>query len=308
MGRGKRVVKDDPNGGRMVVRELILPGTSRAITPKFLDGSAPRWTGDFDARTALGDWVTSKDNPYFARAVANKVWAHLFGIGILEPVDEPSPENPPSHPELLDELASQFVAHDYDVKYLLRAIATSRTYQLSSKAVTGGQGAPEKPRLFARMALKGLTPEQLFDSIALATGYREPQQAQAANDPFVIGMGETTPRSQFVARFADPAARKTESNTTILQALLLMNGSFTNEATNADRSELLAAVVEAPFLDPKSKVETLYMATLSRPPRADELSNVAGYIEKGGPSGDRKKAIADVMWALLNSGEFIVNH
>jgi hypothetical protein len=281
--------------------EIKIPGTDKTVQARFLDGAAPPWKADVGTRETLASWVTSGENPYFARAAANRLWAHFFGVGLVEPVDEESADNPPSHPELFGELARQFVLHNFDQKYLIRAITYSKTYQLSSAC--GGE--PPDSRLFARMAVKGLTAEQLFDSIALATGFRDPGGAGPRG---FVGFGATGPRADFVSRFTNHSDKRTEFQTSILQALALMNGRFVSDATSLERSETLAGVIDAPFLDTAGKVEALYLATLSRPPRPDERDRLVKYVERGGPGGDANKALADVFWALLNTSEFILNH
>jgi hypothetical protein len=283
-------------------RDLQIPNTDKTVQAKFLDGKEPAWKDSVGTRQTLADWVTAPENPFFARALANRLWGHFFGVGIVEPVDEESDENLPSHPELLDELARQFVLHGFDTKYLIRAITFSKAYQLSS-AVAGKE--PPDQRLFARMSLKGLTAEQLFDSIALATGYRD----QGGFDPRLSGFQQPgTPRAEFVSRFANHSDKRTEFQTSILQALSLMNGKFVTDATSLDRSETLAGVIDAPFFDTAGKVEVLYLAALSRKPGPQELERMVKYVESGGPSGDRKKALTDVFWVLLNSSEFVLNH
>src|SRR5262249_43289487 len=149
------------------------------------------------ARRVLADWMVAKDNPYFARAAVNRVWAYLFGTGLVEPLDEMvGTDVKASHPELLDELARGFIEHKYDLKWLMRAITSSRAYQRTSRRTDPGQ---DDPRLFARMHLRGLSAEQLFDSLAVATGYLEAQPG---------GMGVYGPanvRGEFLGKFANAA-------------------------------------------------------------------------------------------------------
>jgi hypothetical protein len=283
-------------------REIAIPNstTGQVVQAGFLDGSEPKWKYKVGPRVTLADWVTSKDNPFFARAAANRLWAHFFGIGIVDPVDDLGDEkSEPSHPELLDELAKQFAAHDFDLKFLMRAIMLSKTYQLTSAQTDPTQ---EDIRLFARVPVKGMTAEQLFDSVSSATGYRE---GRDSDNPFIFR--GNTPRSEFVTKFASQDKR-TESTTSILQALALMNGKLVADATNVERSLTLAGVADAPFLDTPGKVETLFLATLSRKPTAQESERFGKYVEDGGPHKDKKKALADVFWALLNSSEFMLNH
>src|SRR5579871_3759255 len=270
-------------------RSLKIPGTERVVMARFLDGTEPRWQADTRARPTLADWITDARNPYFARAGANRLWGHFFGIGLIEPVDEASDENPPSHPELLEELARQFVAHHFDIKYLIRAITNSQTYQRSSAAT---DRRSEDARLFARMAVKGLSPEQFFDSLAEAIGFHEDSRPT----PRLDGQPVNTPRAMFLAKFSNQENR-TEWQTSILQALALMNGRFIDDATSIERSKTLAAVVDAPFLSTEQRIETLYLATLSRKPRAEELKRLVKYVTSGGPKGNQADALADVFWA-----------
>jgi hypothetical protein len=294
-------------------RELAIPGTERVVQAAFLDGQQPKWKSDTSARATLADWMTSKDNPYFARAAVNRTWGYFFGTGIVDPVDEMvGGEHTPSHPELLDELARQFADHDFDLKFLIRAITSSRAYQLSSVTTHKSQ---EDPQQFARMPLRGLSAEQLFDSIAQATGYQEPNNGNPR-----LKFGNQGVRGRFLTQFSNQSDKATEVQTSILQALSMMNGQVTAAATDLERSETLSALLDAPFMDTTERVETLYLVTLARKPTPRELSRMVTYVEGGGSAGeapeansaDKEKhynqALADVFWVLLNSGEFFLNH
>jgi len=278
-------------------RPITIPGTEKMVSAKFLTGKIPDWEKDGEPRTALAEWIIASDNPYFARTMVNRLWAHFFGVGLIDPVDdEPTEENPISHPELLKELTVQFVAHDFDVKYLIRAITATRAYQRTSSQSHPSQA---NPRAFARMAVRGLTSQQLFESVVLATGFRDgPSNPQENPDGS---------RGEFLVRFASQE-RATEKQTSILQALALMNGAFVADATSLERGTTLAAIVDAPFLPPTQKIETLYLATLSRLPRPQETQRLMAYVAQGGSGGDSRRAYGDVFWALLNSSEFILNH
>lgn len=285
-------------------RELAIPNdpSGRIVQAMFLDGMEPQWKFKVGPRQTLADWVTAPDNPYFARAAANRIWAHFFGIGIIEPVDDMDPENPPSHPELLDELAKQLIAHNFDLKFLMRAIAASQTYQRTSMQTDKGQA---DPRLFAKMTVKGLTADMVFDSLAMAIGFKDNSDP---NQRRINILGPGSPRTDLTAKFKNTGDKRTESQTSILQALSLMNGQVVADATSLERSELLASVADAPFMSTWQRIDTLFLATLSRPPTDKEAERLVKYVEAGGPEKDGKKALADVLWALLNSGEFLLNH
>lgn len=296
-----------PNGDDASKRELAIPGTTTVVQAKYLDGTQPAWKSS--SRATLADWLTARDNPYFARATVNRFWAYFLGTGLVEPVDEMvGAHSTASHPEVLDLLAREFVAHQYDLKFLIQAITATRAYQLTSATTHSSQ---DDPALFAHMPLRGLTAEQLFDSLAHATGYRD---AGGGDDLFAgLRGGKRSARSEFLTRFA-PSERPVEAQTSILQALALMNGKVTAAATTLERSETLAAVTDAPFLTLGQRIETLYLAALSRKPEARELDRAAKFVQDAvaaGKSKDdsaRNNALADLFWTLLNSPEFILNH
>lgn len=286
---------------------IKIPETDDVVEAKFLDGSSPQFRPGDDARLTLSRWVTSRENPYFAKAAVNRLLDLFYGHGFVEPVDDLDERHPAAHPQLFDEIATQFAAHRFDLKYLVRAITATRAYQLSSRTdADSAEGELSAAQLasqtehFARMPLKRLTPEQLYDSLLEATGLRDASVQQPQN-PFT----DDSMRGQFLARFADGSARRSEAQTSILQALALMNGSLTADAANVDRGQFLSAVLEIPFLEPPERIETLYLATLSRRPSADELARSLAYLRQ---APTENAALADLFWALLNSAEFIFNH
>ena len=202
------------------------------------------------------------------------MWAYFFGTGLVDPVDEMAGgDRHPSHPELLDVLAREFAAHHFDLKFLIRAITASRAYQLTSAATHKSQ---DDRTLFARMPLRGLTAEQLFDSLAMATGYRD----SGGGDDLLSNIfgGQRSARSEFLTRFANQPERATEAQTSILQALSLMNGKVVAAATSLEISETLAAVADAPFVTPEERIETLYLATLSRKPETKEVRRTVQFV------------------------------
>jgi hypothetical protein len=279
--------------------EIKIPGTDKTVKARFLDGKMPKWKGD--TRATLADWITTADNPYFARAAVNRYWEYLMGIGLVEPVDEESADNPASHPELLTLLAKQFAANNFDLGYLIRAITLSQAYQLSSKQTHPSQG---DSRLFARRKVRGLSPEQLFDSLALATGQKD---EEPVNPAFFRGVNPASPRADFLRRFPGQAKR-TEQQVSILQALYLMNGKIVADATSLEHNKNLAIIAQATTVRTSRRIEQLFLITLARKPTAAETARLVKYVDEGGPSKDSALALCDVFWVLLNSSEFCVNH
>jgi hypothetical protein len=188
----------------------------------------------------------------------------------------------PSHPELLDELAEAFMDRNFDVKFILRAMLLSGAYQRTS-----WQSNPETPpSLYASFSIQGLTAEEFVRSLGGILG------------------SESTPENLAV-RFARTAESPTQRQTTILQALTLMNGPTTAQATNAEQGALLAAVADFPGQTPAEQIETLYLATLSRLPSEAESQRCVQHVKT---SADSRRALGDVLWSLLNSAEFGCNH
>ncbi|MBX9583173.1 MAG: DUF1549 and DUF1553 domain-containing protein, partial [Gemmataceae bacterium] len=268
-------------------RRAISPGMGKKPVPAlFLDDREPEWAAGASPRAALAEWVAAKDNPFFARAAANRVWGQPFGRGPVDPVDDFRDDNPPSHPELLDDLAKAFADAGFDLRFLLRAVCRTKAYQRTSAR---SDATRDDPRLFARAAVRGLTGEQLFDSLVLATGFRE-------------GTGRGSPRDGFLTRFA-LGGKPAEPETSIPQALALMNGKFVTDATTLDTSPTLLAACETPGLSMADRVEALYVAALGRKPTAAERDRMTKYVADAG--ADR---LGDIFWVLLNSAEFRLNH
>jgi hypothetical protein len=288
---------------------IKIPDSDTIVEAKFLDGSTPQFRAGDDPRLTLSRWLTGRQNPYFAKAAVNRLLDLFYGHGFVEPVDDLDERHPASHPDLFDEIAAQFACHGYDLKFLIRTITATRAYQLSSR--TGDESASratgsaplamaDQIEHFARMPLKRMTPEQLYDSLLEATFVRDTAAQQPQN-----AFSDDSMRGQFLARFADDSARRSEAQTSMLQALSLMNGAFTGEASSLDRGQLLSSIIDLPYLDQAGRIETLYLATLSRRPIAEESARMLAYLRD---STSEKDGLADIFWALLNSAEFIFNH
>lgn len=268
---------------------IKIAGQEKVVQARFLDGKAPSWKGDTGTRPTLADWITSDDNPFFARAIINRLWVYFFGSELADHPDGSDDELPAAHKALLDDLARQLVARKYDLKFLIRGITATQAYQRTSAVSHASQ---KNPRLFARMPLRGLSPEQLFDSLAEATEYTAAANPQA--------------RNQFLSRFVSQT-EKVDYQPSVLQALYLMNNDFITDRTSLEKNRTLANLAEQ-RTSMARKVESLYLVVLSRKPRPAEAQRFVRYVEKGGPTGNPKKALADVFWVLLNSPEFILNH
>jgi Protein of unknown function (DUF1553)/Protein of unknown function (DUF1549) len=278
-------------------RELSIPNGDHTVPATFLDDKIPEWQFRKSPRVTLAAWLTAKDNPFFARAAANRLWGFAFGVGLVDPIDDFNEKNLPSHPELLDALAKAFVESGYDTKFILRAVLLSDTFQRSSALTDPAQ---KDPRLYAHFPVQGLTPEQLFDSLSVVIG----TPLEGPGGLYLQNPG--SPRRQFLETFA-LFGRKTENDTTIIQALTLMNGGLVGGATTLESSRTLAAVVELPGLTVAERVEAIYLATLGRLPKPEELRRAVAHVEAGG-TGKEKERYADVLWALLNGVEFRTNH
>jgi hypothetical protein len=281
-------------------REITIPGTNKVVKAKYLTGEDPAWKPGVPTRSVLADWITSAKNPYFAKATADFVWSYFFGVSLLEPILEPSPDSPITHPELLDEMAKALAEQNFDLKFLIRAIVHTQAYQRASD--TTQPAGKDDDVLFVRMPVRGLSPEQLYDSIIEAVvgpaGHSEPpyQPGQMFGGPMT-----GNPRADFLAKFAS-TERRHESQTSILQALFLMNGKFLNEKLRNNPNIAILAN-EGP---PERRIRMLYLMTLSRPPREEESRRLIAFLTQEG--ADPRERLTDILWAIVNSGEFRLNH
>ncbi len=283
-----------PKDGRVVKPEFLIASTRPVAIPS-----------DSRRRDALAEWLTSADNPFFAKAVANRIWSYFFGKGIIDPVDDIRASNPPTNPALLEALTKELVAHNFDLRHLMRVIANSRAYQTSFMPNEWNEGDAIN---FSRMIPRRLTAEQLMDAVTSAAGARPvfpeaPQDtmAQQLADPHIGKEG-------FLDVFGRPPRESAcecerRSDFSLPQALNLVNGTTISNAV-ADPKGRVANLVLGGSSD-RRIVEELYMAALSRPPNRQETERGIAYLATGDSRASRAQ---DLLWALLNSKGFLYSY
>jgi hypothetical protein len=282
--------------------EVNHPVHRRPLKPKFLGGAEPDVAGK-DRRVVLAKWLASPDNPYFATNLANIVWGHFFGQGIIDPVDDVRISNPASNPELLAELGKRFTAYKYDFKKLVRDICTSRTYQLSTQANKSNEG---DTRNFSRAALRRIKAETFLDCISEVTQTKNkfPGLPQGARAVQIADGGVST---YFLTTFGR-ATRETvcscevKLEPTLSQSLHLLNGETTT--ARIAQGNLIGKRLQEKK-KPGEVIEELYLRCLSRRPTDKEKAKLEALVAA---EKDTKRALEDVFWALLNSREFMFNH
>jgi hypothetical protein len=284
--------------------EIQHPRTNAAAQPRFLDGHEVRVPPGGDRREALAAWITDPENPFFARAAVNRIWYHLFGRGIVEPVDDFRSSNPPANDALLDALAADFVRSGFDRKHLIKTILGSSTYQLSSEP---NPWNAEDEQYFSHARVRLLGAEQLLDAVCAASGASEsfrglPPGFRAAQVPD----GEY--QNDFLNAFGRPARAmacecERDMETNFTQALHLTGGEVVESKIRSE-SGSVAKLVSA-NATPEEMVEELFLASLSRYPSLEERKTL---LAKLSGSADRRKAAEDILWALVNHPEFSFQH
>jgi len=282
------------------------PRTGEEIFPYPLGEKMPTAapSAQTDRRAQLADWLTRPDNPFFARNLANRVWAHLLGRGLIEPVDDARATNPPSNPELLDALARHLIDSKYDLRTLIRTITASRVYQLSS---TPNATNERDEQNYSRALLKRVPAEVLFDMVCQTTGVPErfaglPLGARA------VQVWDSKVSHYFLKVFGRPeriSACECERNgePSVAQVLHLLNSSDIQEKLSHEAGTIARLVQRQP--DDGALVEEMYLTFYSRRPDEDERNKALAYL---GRNKDRRKAAEDLGWSLLNSLEFVFNH
>jgi len=281
--------------------EIRNPRTNQLTTPKPLTASVGAKDFSGDRHKMLAEWITSKDNPFFAKAMVNRYWKHFMGRGIVHPVDDFRATNPPSNEELMSSLAHDFVENGYDVKHLIRVICNSRTYQLSDKANSNNEA---DYRNFSHCYSRRLSPEVLFDAITTATGI--PETFGRANQMRATNLPDNSTPSYFLDVFGRSRrvqVSERSEQTSMSQALHLMNGDTINNRI-ANPEGLVAKSIKLD-MKPADVVETIYISTLNRWPSENEKKAAMLYLQN---TETLKEGYEDIMWAILNSREFIFNH
>lgn len=278
------------------------PVTGKVMLPKPLFGQEQHIAVEQDPRRVLADWMIARDNPFFAKVMANRVWADLMGRGIVDPVDDLRATNPPSNGPLLDALAEDFKKNNFDIKKLIRTICTSHAYELSS--IPNDRNRNDG-RNYSRHYRKRLRAEIMLDAVSDVTGVPEPFSAMP---PSSRSMELWTVRSQsvFLDSFGrpdpnqDPPCERT-GDTTVVQALHLMNAPGLHRKISADTSRM--AKLAASKKSNAEIVEELYLAVYSRRPQADEAAACLRWFDR--PNTTRRQAVEDLVWAFVNTPEFV---
>ena len=283
--------------------DVYHPRTGEKMRPTPLDGTPLPADFKGDRRQALVDWMVAPGNPFFAQAIVNRIWKRYMGRGIVEPVDDFRVTNPPTNAALMDYLVRDLRENRFDLKHLMRQILLSDAYQRSSKALPGNS---QDNRYYSRFLVKRLSAEQLLDALNDVTGSKEkfegyPEGTRATQ------LMDTSVASSFLDSFGRPLRQTTcecerSSETSVNQALNLMNGSSIQDKLTSETGRLATLIrKETP---PAALIEEMYLSSLSRMPTNLERSKALAWFER---NPNRRQAAEDLLWAILNSKEFIFN-
>ena len=280
---------------------IHIPDTDTNVVPRFLDGKPYQGLPTLE-RQALGEWLTRKDNPYFAKAIVNRIWAHFMGRAFVEPLDGFGEEYPPSDPELLDTLADFFVIYDYDLQYLMRIILNTDAYQRSSAT---NKSNKDDDTYYSHAYIKPLDPEQFFYSMLQATGF---ERLQNRRDPGALESKKRDYLERFIFLLDNGEDEEIEAfNGTVPQALMMINGSMVNDSADTkERGSFLNYILDK-WRDPSDRLEHIYLNVLSRPPNSKEKTYFKRYLDRS-LYRNKDLAYSDIYWVLLNSAEFALNH
>ena len=284
--------------------EVTQPRTGKPMAPQPLDRSVTVIPSGQDARQELADWITDPKNDNFSGSMVNRLWKHFMGIGLVEPVDDLRASNPPSNPELMKLLESEFVSHGYDLKHVMRLILNSRTYQLSS---TTSPENVKDPHFFSHFYARRLESEVMADAVsdvsgvpAVYPGYPTGLRAIQLPEPAVS--------SYFLSLFGrsdrvTACACERSGEVTLPQLLHLNNGDDVLDRIGSKNGRL--AKLMADKKDDTQTTDEIFLTAFGRLPTDAERTTVDKTLAGGDP---REDVYRDLMWALLNSTEFAFNH
>jgi hypothetical protein len=288
-------------------RELYHPVTRKPLQPVAFGTSAGVLGPNDDRREKFADWLTDPKNKFFAPAVTNRIWFHLLGKGIVDPVDDFRDTNPPSNPDLLNSLTKEFVKNGYRLKPLIRTILNSRTYQLAAELPPQSAFAANPERYFTHAQTRMLTAEQILDAVSTSTGIPERFKGFPIGTR-AIGLPEGGINHPFLQAFAKPVrdvicecAR--EDDPALPQVLHLLNNAGLLAKVKSPDGRVAVWLKQGK--DDVWVIEQIYLATLSRRPTAHEKEVLVKYLAS---IKDRNTGFQDVQHALLNLNEFLLRH
>jgi hypothetical protein len=278
--------------------------TGAVMTPKLLGAEVIPPVKGQDRRVALAKWMTSAENPFFAKSIVNRVWSHLLGKGIVEPIDDFRDSNPPVNEALIEALAKDFAEHNFDLRYLVRTIMSSRTYQLTARVTPLNK---DDFTYFSHSLARTLTAEQLADVISDVTGvpFDYPGYPAGARASQLAGTGVKT---GFLKTFGRPDRNlncecEREKDATLFQALKLITDRDIDAKLTSDTGRV--AKLAASGKSNAEILDELYFTALARPPSPKEKQEWTSYFSR---NPDRRKALEDLTWVLINSKEFLFRH
>lgn len=284
--------------------ETTQPRSGKKVKPKGLNGPEYDFVAGEDPRKLLVDWLTTPENPYFSRAIANRMFAALMGTGLVNAVDDMRVTNPPSNPELLDALAKDVASHHFDLKALIRSIMKSETYGLSSDPTE--YNATDRQN-FARYHTRRLSAEVLLDAVSAVTGSAEKFPGLPLGTR-AIGLPDQAVNSYFLTVFGrsgreTPCECERSYSPNLAQILHLMNSPEVQGKISGDKG-IVAQLLSAKKSN-EEVVEALYLRGFARKPSASESKDASAILAA---AANRKAAIEDLLWLVLNSKEFLFNH
>jgi hypothetical protein len=281
--------------------EVAHPVGGRQMPPKFLGGAAPNTAGK-DRRQLLAEWITSPENPFFATSIANRIWAHFFGQGIIEPVDDIRVSNPPTNPELLEALGKKLIEYNYDFKRMVKDICASNAYQ---RSVTRNASNEADERNFAHANFRRVRAESLLDCICQVTETKEKFQGLPVGAR-AVQIADGNASTYFLTTFGrarreTACACEVSTDPTLSQALHLLNGPAIEGKLRGGALQRLMAGGKPP----EQVIETIYLRCLTRKPSPEELAKLLEVVKT---APNPQAGLEDVFWAVMNSREFMFNH